>query len=102
MAYTFPKRDFKKEVEEEIRQMEEARRNGEFDDITGDLDDIDDSMTIEEALDYLNNPKYSNASNYTEEDIQNQNLGDDQKNILRMWKALYEKAENTLKEAGKL
>lgn len=102
MAYTLPKRDFKKEVEEHIRWMKEMEANGEFDDITEDLDDIDDSLTVEEAWDYVKNPKYSNAAHYTEEDIQKQNLGEDQKNILRMWKALYEKAENTLKEAGKL
>lgn len=100
MAYTFPKRDFKKEVEEEIRQMEEARKNGEFDDITGDLDDIDDSMTIEEARLIYNQCKYSLY--YTEERMKEAGFGSDQINLIKGDQDSYYEAEEILKKAGEL
>ena len=98
MAYTFPKIDFKKEMQDLTDRMKEMEANGEFDDVTGDIDDIDDSMTIEEARLIYNQCKYSLY--YTEERMKEAGFGSDQINLIKGDQDSYYEAEEILKKAG--
>ena len=101
MAYTLPKIDYSAEIKKIRARMDQMRAQGKFDHLPT-YEELDDSMTIEEAWSYYNDKKYQKDAQFNEESLRAQGICEDAIHEVMATKKVYEKAVETLKKAGEI
>jgi hypothetical protein len=97
-------KDWDAEAKELKKRMEKREIKGEFDHLAGNYDDIDDSMSLEEAehIVFGIDPRYRKDAQFSEEELVREGTHPVIIEELMMHKRMYLEAVELLQKAGEM